>query len=585
MDMPDRDVKGSKPRICSDNINSNNAAFYPSRHHPLHLPSMAAGSGVPTPRRPGSGEDESEDEDLKRTAVEPTPAFSSADSHHSSSSSNSPIPRKRKSSWPTSGVEKGRATAHDDEYDERRPREETLVRPIVSSSSGMPAGERLPGIAHLDKQMHTPWSVSNARRGQGANDEDLRRLSSRTYPASRSLRSSLHDSFSSSSRGEVTLPSFLHSSPRALASSRRPSSPVHGSYDNEQGRLHSSYQSSAEGLSLSRGASPLLNGAPAFAQRSPFEPDSMPAYRRKHPSEWSEDRFSSGPAAPPHLPSPSSWFDERRRQPGLTASLPLPLDRSEDFHRHSTGREKRGRYSAERAEYAYGSSSQQHRDMIEGSRSSYPYDMSKSTSTLGAERGGYGAHRQHDRDSPGFYGDEGGRGPTRMENSSPRHHPYPLNANTSPSVPRRRGKLPKVVTDLLKTWLLDHASHPYPTEDEKRRLCSVTGLSISQVSNWFINARRRILVPQGSGSFALGHPGQHSSGSGGPPPSHGGHPHRSPPPSPSLMHHHHIHHHAHQQHNLHTPSLHHDDSIHHMYRRGSSHSPRHLSRHTEDDAH
>lgn len=66
--------------------------------------------------------------------------------------------------------------------------------------------------------------------------------------------------------------------------------------------------------------------------------------------------------------------------------------------------------------------------------------------------------------------------------------------------PRRRGKLPKPVTDLLRSWLLDHASHPYPTEDEKRSLCSMTGLTLQQVSNWFINARRRILLPGSNGS-------------------------------------------------------------------------------------
>lgn len=69
---------------------------------------------------------------------------------------------------------------------------------------------------------------------------------------------------------------------------------------------------------------------------------------------------------------------------------------------------------------------------------------------------------------------------------------------------RKRGKLPKAVTDLLKTWLLEHATHPYPTDDEKRRLCSLTGLTMSQVSNWFINARRRILVPNSTGGFAVG---------------------------------------------------------------------------------
>ncbi|WFD29715.1 homeodomain super [Malassezia sp. CBS 17886] len=63
-------------------------------------------------------------------------------------------------------------------------------------------------------------------------------------------------------------------------------------------------------------------------------------------------------------------------------------------------------------------------------------------------------------------------------------------------VPKRGGKLPKHVTDLLKSWLLEHASHPYPTEEEKRDMCERTGLDICQVSNWFVNARRRILAPQ-----------------------------------------------------------------------------------------
>ncbi|KAA8904396.1 homeobox KN domain-containing protein, partial [Sphaerosporella brunnea] len=56
---------------------------------------------------------------------------------------------------------------------------------------------------------------------------------------------------------------------------------------------------------------------------------------------------------------------------------------------------------------------------------------------------------------------------------------------------RRRGNLPKQVTDLLRNWLNKHLHHPYPTEDEKQMLMSQTGLTIHQISNWFINARRR----------------------------------------------------------------------------------------------
>jgi hypothetical protein len=60
---------------------------------------------------------------------------------------------------------------------------------------------------------------------------------------------------------------------------------------------------------------------------------------------------------------------------------------------------------------------------------------------------------------------------------------------------RRRGNLPKAVTAILREWLSDHKKHPYPTEDEKDALASKTGLSLNQISNWFINARRRILQP------------------------------------------------------------------------------------------
>ncbi|PKI83166.1 hypothetical protein MVES_002873 [Malassezia vespertilionis] len=67
-------------------------------------------------------------------------------------------------------------------------------------------------------------------------------------------------------------------------------------------------------------------------------------------------------------------------------------------------------------------------------------------------------------------------------------------------IPKRGGKLPKPVTNMLKSWLLEHAEHPYPTEEDKRYFCNYTGLDICQVSNWFVNARRRILAPQVNGN-------------------------------------------------------------------------------------
>lgn len=62
-------------------------------------------------------------------------------------------------------------------------------------------------------------------------------------------------------------------------------------------------------------------------------------------------------------------------------------------------------------------------------------------------------------------------------------------ADPAPANPRKRGKLPKHVTETLRAWLMRHADHPYPTEEEKKMLVNVTGLSMSQVSNWMINVR------------------------------------------------------------------------------------------------
>lgn len=66
---------------------------------------------------------------------------------------------------------------------------------------------------------------------------------------------------------------------------------------------------------------------------------------------------------------------------------------------------------------------------------------------------------------------------------------------TSSTGKRRRGNLPKAVTAILRDWLSQHKKHPYPTEEEKASLAAETNLNLNQISNWFINARRRILQP------------------------------------------------------------------------------------------
>ncbi|PPQ80855.1 hypothetical protein CVT24_011548 [Panaeolus cyanescens] len=78
---------------------------------------------------------------------------------------------------------------------------------------------------------------------------------------------------------------------------------------------------------------------------------------------------------------------------------------------------------------------------------------------------------------------------------SPSHQGMPSSTSLVDRPQRKRGKLPKETTDYLKSWLHRHSDHPYPSEEEKKQLCHATGLSMSQVSNWMINARRRILAP------------------------------------------------------------------------------------------
>ncbi|KAH3834205.1 hypothetical protein DPMN_107524 [Dreissena polymorpha] len=60
---------------------------------------------------------------------------------------------------------------------------------------------------------------------------------------------------------------------------------------------------------------------------------------------------------------------------------------------------------------------------------------------------------------------------------------------------KKRGIFSKTATNILRAWLFQHLQHPYPSEDQKKQLGAETGLTILQVNNWFINARRRIVQP------------------------------------------------------------------------------------------
>lgn len=75
---------------------------------------------------------------------------------------------------------------------------------------------------------------------------------------------------------------------------------------------------------------------------------------------------------------------------------------------------------------------------------------------------------------------------------SPQHVNSPQNPNfgvlgdpVDPRNKRRRGNLPKPVTDILRAWFLEHLDHPYPSEEDKQMFITRTGLTISQVRMQF----------------------------------------------------------------------------------------------------
>ncbi|XP_077210708.1 homeobox protein ATH1-like isoform X2 [Tasmannia lanceolata] len=69
-----------------------------------------------------------------------------------------------------------------------------------------------------------------------------------------------------------------------------------------------------------------------------------------------------------------------------------------------------------------------------------------------------------------------------------------LRRNDPQSWKPQRG-LPEKSVSVLRAWMFQNFLHPYPKDSEKHLLAIRSGLTRSQVSNWFINARVRLWRP------------------------------------------------------------------------------------------
>jgi len=75
-----------------------------------------------------------------------------------------------------------------------------------------------------------------------------------------------------------------------------------------------------------------------------------------------------------------------------------------------------------------------------------------------------------------------------------RYHPHQQQiAISSNGSTKKRQNFSREITQILTDWLVAHYDHPYPSEQEKEVLGQQVGLKVSQISGWFINARRRKL--------------------------------------------------------------------------------------------
>jgi len=76
-----------------------------------------------------------------------------------------------------------------------------------------------------------------------------------------------------------------------------------------------------------------------------------------------------------------------------------------------------------------------------------------------------------------------------VHHAAPGFYPYGQYQYGDPS---RAKSATRETTSTLKAWLQEHKKNPYPTKGEKIMLAIITKMTLTQVSTWFANARRRL---------------------------------------------------------------------------------------------
>ncbi|XP_026221901.1 iroquois-class homeodomain protein IRX-5b [Anabas testudineus] len=87
--------------------------------------------------------------------------------------------------------------------------------------------------------------------------------------------------------------------------------------------------------------------------------------------------------------------------------------------------------------------------------------------------------------SPGF-------DPSSGISGSLDYHPFGALGPYPYGDPAYRKNATRDATATLKAWLNEHRKNPYPTKGEKIMLAIITKMTLTQVSTWFANARRRL---------------------------------------------------------------------------------------------